>query len=467
MSAGRKQSVAAGVVFVAGMVAASVAWAAGQGGPLARWPMVALGLAVALVGLIAMQPQRSWHEVLGGRRAARVAGMVAATLGLFWVMFGATEAPPLAAGSARLEWMERFDEAQALAQAEGKPLVVDFTAEWCNACHQLEAEVFEQPEVRAMLARRFVLVKVDFDANTPASNALLGRFSVSGLPSVVFVSAQGKHLKGASFEGKIERADFMARAERALSGAGEEGDEGLSGTLRDRGWWTVLALVFVAGFLSSLTPCVYPLIPITVALFGARGASTRREALLLSLTYVSGIAVTYSLMGIVAAVFGGVFGELMQSPVVLGGVALLFVVMGASSAGAFDVRLPGWLQEGLGNRGGAGYAGALAMGLVAGIIAAPCVGPVVGGILLYVAKQQDVLRGWALLTAFAFGLGVPFVVLGTFSSLLNKLPRSGSWMEGVKLVFAVCFWAMALYYVRLLWPGLGSWSEGLWMIVGA
>jgi thioredoxin:protein disulfide reductase len=92
---------------------------------------------------------------------------------------------------------------------------------------------------------------------------------------------------------------------------------------------------------------------------------------------------------------------------------------------------------------------------------------VVGGILLYVDKQQDVLRGWALLTAFAFGLGVPFVVLGTFSSLLNKLPRSGSWMEGVKLVFAVCFWAMALYYVRLLWPGLGSWSEGLWMIVGA
>lgn len=447
--------------------ASALAWAGEGSGPLARWPMVALGLLVGMAGLLAAQPARSWHELMGGRRVARVAGLALASLGMFWVMFGATEAPPLVPGSERLGWRHSYAEAAAVAEAEGKPLLVDFTATWCNACHELEAEVFEQPQVRALLARRFVLVKVDFDADTPENKALLNRFEVSGLPSVAFVSPEGVHLKGVSFEGKLGVADFEERAGRAMRGEGAEGTGGLAGTLAERGWWAVLLLVFVAGFLSSLTPCVYPLIPITVALFGARGASTKREALLLSLTYVAGIAVTYSLMGVFAALFGGVFGGLMQSPAVLGAVSLLFVVMGLSSAGAFDVRLPGWLQEGLSNRGGAGYAGALVMGLVAGIIAAPCVGPVVGAILVYVAKQQDVFRGWALLTVFAFGLGVPFVALGTFSSLLSKLPRSGAWMEGVKLVFAVCFWAMALYYVRLVVPAVSAWSEAMWLWVSA
>jgi thiol:disulfide interchange protein len=462
---GKRQMAWWGLMSV--LATSAAAWAAsGEASVLLpRWPLIAAGLAVAALGLVAVRLQRGWYELAGVSRARRVMGLIAASLGLFWVMFGATEAPPVGQGAARLAWGTSYARAAEQAAREGKPLLVDFTASWCNACNELEAEVFEQPAVRAMLMRQFVLVKVDFDADTPESNALLARFGVSGLPSVVFVSPDGVHLKGVSFEGKLTQAEFEERAGRALRGEGAEADVGLAGTLKERGWWVVLGLVFVAGFLSSLTPCVYPLIPITIALFGAKGASSRREALLLSLTYVLGIAVTYSLMGIVAALAGGVFGGLMQSGWVLGAVSLLFVAMGLWSAGAFEVRLPGWLQEGLSQRGGAGYAGALVMGLVAGIIAAPCVGPVVGGILVYVAERQDVFRGWALLTAFASGLGVPFVVLGTFSSLIKRLPRSGGWMEGVKLVFAVCFWAIALYYARLFVPGISQASEALWMML--
>jgi thiol:disulfide interchange protein len=424
--------------------------------------MLALGLVVVALGLGMVQLRRGWHELGEWSKRLRAIGLVLAALGGFWLLFGATEAPPLSGQVERLAWEVSYERALERVKQEGKPLLVDFTAEWCNACHELDAEVFQRPAVREELMSRFVLLRVDFDEETPQNKMLLNRFEVSGLPSVVFVSEAGVHLRGVSFEGKVNEQEFMERVGKALRGEGAQRGAGLEEELNERGLAWVMVFIFLAGLLSSLTPCVYPLIPITVALFGAKEAKTRLEGFTLSVAYVVGIMTTYTAMGVGAALFGGVFGGLMQSAWVLAGVSLLFVTLGLSSAGAFDVRLPGWLQEGLSQKGGAGYAGAWVMGSVAGIIAAPCVGPVVGAILLYVTQRQEVWLGGSMLAVFALGLGVPFMILGTFSSLLGKLPRSGGWMEGIKLLFAVCFWAIALYYARLFLSPIGELSRCIW-----
>src|SRR5512139_1293575 len=143
------------------------------------------------------------------------------------------------------------------------------------------------------------------------------------------------------------------------------------GSLLAEGSIVAFAVAFAGGVATSLTPCVYPLIPITVSIFGARKAGTRREAILLSALYVLGIAAMYSGLGVGAALTGKAFGSVMQSPWVVGFVALVLATFAASMFGAFEIRLPSSWQARLSTVGGAGRAGAFAMGLVSGIIAAP------------------------------------------------------------------------------------------------
>lgn len=206
-----------------------------------------------------------------------------------------------------------------------------------------------------------------------------------------------------------------------------------------------LAVVFAAGFLTCFTPCVYPLIPVTVSVFGARRAGTRAEAALVSALYVLGMALTYSSLGVGAALTGAVFGRFMADPWVVGAVALVFAVFAASMFGAFEVALPAGVQARLGRVGGKGRLGALAMGLCAGLIAAPCTGPVLGGVLAYVATTGRALSGFALLFAFAIGMGLPFFAIGAFAV---KLPKSGPWLLGIKSVFGVALLATALYFAK-------------------
>ncbi len=454
----------AAAVFLSGP---TLAFAAGAGptGPVPRWPMIALGLFMMIAGLGAGAVWRAFSERGAAGRVQFIAGVCVATLGAFGVAMGTTAAPPLYSTDEGLPWIKDLEKAEQRARAQDRVMMVDFTAEWCNACHELEAQVFMQPKVAERLRREVVLAKVDFDAAVEQQDAMLQRFEVSGLPRVAFVSPQGELLRGASFEGKLTPERFEQCLDAALSGSGG-GENRFSRTLREDGLWAALLLMFVAGFLASLTPCVYPLIPITIGIFGARGASSRLEALSLSATYVLGIAVTYSALGVAAASFGGIFGAAMQHVAVKVGLAALFVVLALSSLGVFTLRLPGDLQTRLNEVGGAGYLGALLMGLVAGIIAAPCVGPIVAGVLLYVAEQQDPLLGWLMLFVFALGLGLIFLVLGTFSSLVGKLPKSGPWMDGVKAFFAAIFLAMALYYARYVFPVLGDGVAWIWSELG-
>jgi thiol:disulfide interchange protein len=448
----------------AGLVLLSTSvWASDGVGSVDRLPFVSLGLCITLIGMVVAQVQRAWWELSALLKPLRVVGATIASIGVFMVAFGATEAPPTAG---ELPWLDSWQEALTKAETSQKTIMIDFQATWCAACHELESEVFHQPEVSGRLRDEFVLVRVDFDQDTDEVRMLAEKFRVSGLPTVGFASPDGTVLERPSFEGKIPLGEFIQRIDLAQEGvvAGKEDTE-LARALKEHGIWTALVLVFLAGLMSSLTPCVYPLIPITIGLFGARTAATRMQGFRLSFVYVMGIVLTYSVLGVVAASAGSVFGGAMQSPWVIGAISLLFVVLGLGSLGLFQMRLPAALQNRLGMVHGSGYWGAFFMGLVAGVIAAPCVGPIVAGILLLVAAEQDVFLGFTLLATFAFGMGQLFLILGTFSSALARLPKSGGWMDGVKTVFGIVFIGMGLYYGRFLLPAVSSALKEVWLYV--
>ena len=228
------------------------------------------------------------------------------------------------------------------------------------------------------------------------------------------------------------------------SGADLSGHLGLAGGVSA----ATFLVLFAGGVLTSLTPCVYPLIPITVSIFGARQASSKARSAALSATYVGGIAAMYSALGLFAALSGKAFGTVLSSPAVVFVLALFLVALAASMFGAFELALPHGLQQKLSKVKGAGFGGAFGMGLVAGVVAAPCTGPVLAGVLAYVATQRSAVLGFWMLFTYAIGMGLLFFILGVTSL---KLPRSGAWMETVKSVLGVALVAAA---VALLLPYL-------------
>jgi thioredoxin:protein disulfide reductase len=235
----------------------------------------------------------------------------------------------------------------------------------------------------------------------------------------------------------------------AGSGAtGASTDLGLARQLA-QGSALAFAVAFGGGVLTSLTPCVYPLIPITVSIFGAKQSSSKRHALALSGLYVLGIAAMYTGLGIAAALTGKAFGSVMQNPWAIGVVALVFAAMAASMFGAFELQLPPALQSRLSAVGGAGFAGAFAMGLVAGVIAAPCTGPVLAAALAFVAAKGSVAFGAGIMFAYALGMGLLFFLIGAFSL---HLPKSGAWMETVKGLFGVALLAAAGIFLKDAFP---------------
>ena len=210
-------------------------------------------------------------------------------------------------------------------------------------------------------------------------------------------------------------------------------------------FWAFL-LVFGGGILTSLTPCVYPLIPITVSVFGAGGSGNRLRSFLLSVTYVLGIALTYAVLGMAAAQTGAVFGEVMADARVIIPVCAVLILLGLAMIGVYEIRLPYALQNKLNRVGGVGFAGAFGMGTVAGIIAAPCTGPALGAVLAYIATTSDIFLGFWLMLTYAIGMGLLFIVIGTFSGVI--LPRSGVWMYVLENIFGVAIITVALYFLK-------------------
>jgi len=211
------------------------------------------------------------------------------------------------------------------------------------------------------------------------------------------------------------------------------------------------------GVLTSLTPCVYPMIPITVSIFGARAGVPRRRAMALATAYVAGIAAMFGALGTTFGLLGRAFGTFLANPWVIVPLAIFFFAMGLSMFGAFDVALPSGLQQRLNRVGGRGFGGAFAMGLVAGIIAAPFTGPPLASLLAYVATTLNAGWGFALLATYGAGVGLPFWLLAGFSM---SLPKPGGWMEWVKSVFGIALFAAALYYLKNVVPALGRFGSG-------
>lgn len=212
---------------------------------------------------------------------------------------------------------------------------------------------------------------------------------------------------------------------------------------------STLALAFGAGVATSLTPCVYPMIAVTVSVFGARQTKSRGEGALLSTSFVLGMAALFVPLGLIAAKTGGLFGAALASPIVLVGLALLFTALAASMFGAFSLDLPHGVKTRLSNMGGVGVRGAFVLGMISALIAAPCTGPVLGALLTWVSSSGDWVLGSLGLLSYALGLGLLFWVVGTFAV---TLPKSGRWLGWVKSVFGVVMLTAAFYYVRPLLP---------------
>jgi thioredoxin:protein disulfide reductase len=235
----------------------------------------------------------------------------------------------------------------------------------------------------------------------------------------------------------------------ADDGAGAVFDQALAG-----GPFLLALTAFGFGLLVSLTPCVYPMVAVTVSVFGASKAKSRLQAFALSGAFVLGLVCMFVPLGLSAALTGQTFGAMLSSPWVIGAMSLLFLALAASMFGAFDLDIPSSLKNRLASAGGAGYLGAFVLGLVCGPIAAPCTGPFLWGMLAWIAQAKSLLLGSVAMTAFALGLGVPFFLVGAFAM---QLPKSGRWMNHVKSLMGIILVVVALYFLNTAFPVLGRW----------
>ncbi len=224
-----------------------------------------------------------------------------------------------------------------------------------------------------------------------------------------------------------------------------EGTGKFQSILEHHGAVAAVIASFGFGFVASLTPCVYPMVPITVSIFGATQAKSRLRAAGLSGAFVLGIATLFTPMGIISAVSGRLMGSALSNAWVVTALALLFVALAASMFGAFELTLPSRLTNKLSTVGGVGFKGAFVMGLVMGLIAAPCTGPFLTGMITVIAQSGQVLLGAAALFSFALGLGVLFFLAGAFAV---SLPKGGAWMMGIKWASGVGLAFMAFAYLR-------------------
>ncbi len=214
--------------------------------------------------------------------------------------------------------------------------------------------------------------------------------------------------------------------------------------------WTLLG-IFAGGLALNLTPCVYPLIPITVSYFGGRNTQEIRSLIGNGICYIGGLSLTNSLLGVVAALTGSLIGAMMQSPLALIAIAAVLAAFAMSLFGIWELRLPFWLTQAA-SKSYTGLFGSFFMGITLGVVAAPCIGPFVLGLLTWVATLGDPLLGFLIFFTLSLGLGTPLFVLAMFSGQLAKLPKSGEWMNWVRRLMGWILIGMAAYFIRPILP---------------
>lgn len=224
---------------------------------------------------------------------------------------------------------------------------------------------------------------------------------------------------------------------------------------KDGSFWLIISFFFGAGLLLSLTPCVFPMIPILSGIIVGRGHKiTHVHAFILSLAYVLGMAITYAVAGVAAGYSGNLLSNALQTPWVLGSFAALFVVLSLAMFGLYELQLPTALQSKLSDTSnklhGGHLSGVFGMGALSAIIMGPCVAAPLAGALLYISQTHDAVLGGTALFVLALGMGVPLLIIGTSAGAI--LPKAGPWMEAVKRFFGVMMLAMAIWIVMPVIP---------------
>jgi thiol:disulfide interchange protein DsbD len=231
----------------------------------------------------------------------------------------------------------------------------------------------------------------------------------------------------------------------------EETSDPISDALESNGLIIGLLFVFIGGLALNLTPCVYPLIPITIGYFGGQSEGSTGRLAMMGLLFMLGLAVTYSIIGVITSLSGAIFGALLQNPIVILIVVAILLGLSLSMFGVYEFKLPDSMVAKAGGAK-AGMFGAFFMGLTMGIVAAPCIGPFVLGLVTYVATKQDPFFGFLMFFVLALGLGFPYLFLAIFSGKIKSLPRAGEWMGSVEHIFGIILVGMALYFLLPLLP---------------
>jgi len=208
-------------------------------------------------------------------------------------------------------------------------------------------------------------------------------------------------------------------------------------------YFTLLAM-FMGGLALNLTPCIYPLIPITISYFGGKSEKIKGKTIIHGIVYIVGLAITNSLLGLSVALSGGILGFALQKPLVLIFVTSVIVAMALSFFGLWELRLPVWLTR-VASKNYVGFFGTFFMGMTLGIVATACLGPFILGLLIYVGQKGDPFLGFLYLFVLSIGLGLPLSILAIFSGAIVRLPKSGDWMLWVKKLMGWVLLSMAAF----------------------
>ncbi|MEZ9058624.1 protein-disulfide reductase DsbD [Vibrio pelagius] len=277
-------------------------------------------------------------------------------------------------------------------------------------------------------------------------------------------SADVTNGENTSVKTKVSAQPTSAPVAEERSAAPVSKEVGLAEQLSDS-WWTPL-LFLALGVGLAFTPCVLPMYPILTGIVLGGGKLSQGRALMLSFIYVQGMALTYTLLGLVVASAGMQFQAAMQHPYVLIGLSVLFVALALSMFGVYNLQLPSSVQTWLNNQSnkqqGGNTLGVFAMGAISGLVCSPCTTAPLSGALLYVAQSGDLFTGGIALYALAMGMGIPLMLVAVFGNKL--LPKAGSWMDKVKIVFGFILLAAPIFLLERILPGL--WATVLWSALG-
>jgi len=228
------------------------------------------------------------------------------------------------------------------------------------------------------------------------------------------------------------------------------------GLALEQGSWLVYFFSFLGGILVSFEPCIYTMLPITVTFIATQSGGSKMKGFTLSLVYVLGLALIYTVLGAVASFTGSFFGEISTKPlpnIIMGGACIL---LSLSMFDVYTIQMPGWVNKLANKKFGSGYFTIFFLGLISGLVVGPCTGAILGTLLIFVAKSGSVVFGTSLLFVFSLGMGMILIAAGTFAGIVMALPKAGAWMEKLRKVMGFLLLIIGAYFIYLA----GRYSTG-------